>query len=159
VNTLAGKESGNLRFVRLPVMIQFWFRKAISGDSGKINVPIMDIKYLDVSMADLRDSAKSIQFTFASNYIIDFSTERNAIVIVFVVFASIIFLIAVFKTRAWYTRNHQSADVVDIMVIQINNSTYFELCCIFAGCFQFLDICLPPESLSTCFWLTRPKLY
>ena len=124
-DTIVGKESGSLKFVRFPVMIQIWLRKAVSGDSGKINVPILDIKYLDVSGADLKDISKTIQFSFSSSYIAEFSSERNAIVIVFAVFSSLIFLISLFKTRAWYIRNHQSADIIDIMVLDIDISISF----------------------------------
>ena len=118
VNTIIGKETGTLKYVRLPVSIQMWLKKA--SDAGKITVPILDIKYLDYSIGDLQDPTKQVQFLFSSSYIIDFSSERNVLVIIFAVIASLAFLTALVKTRSWYTRNHQSADVIDLLVLFFN---------------------------------------
>lgn len=66
VNTLVGKESGTLKYVRFPVSLQMWFRKAVSMESGKISVPILDIKYLDYPIADL--SSKSVSVIIINSF-------------------------------------------------------------------------------------------
>jgi meckelin len=115
VDTYTGMESDTLRFIRFPTTMKFWFR--LTEETGKIRIPVLDIEYTEYEIRDIQSTPTTAMISFSTDYLQDYSGMGNAIMIVFVIFASFGVIHGFFKTRSWYLRNKGSSDVIDIFVL------------------------------------------
>ncbi|KAI8902887.1 Meckelin [Globomyces pollinis-pini] len=105
-DTNVGTQNGQVNFIRIPQSIVIWF---MIDSPGYVNVPVMDITYTErpisaLSPTDLSE-VSSIQFTFETRYIQNYSGLVTFSMIFFAIIATLMLLVAFHRTRAWYTRN------------------------------------------------------
>ena len=59
VDRVTGIQSENLKYLRVPTSIQFWFRAVGSSMPGQMYIPVMDITYTDIPVSALPRSTSS----------------------------------------------------------------------------------------------------
>jgi hypothetical protein len=117
IDTVTGTEAGSIKYVRLPTTIKFWYR--LTGESGKMYVPILDIEYTHVAISSIEKTPLDTKFEFSLDYMQDYSKSNSTVMIIFAIFGSFAAIHGFFLTRGWYLRNRGSSDVIDLFVILI----------------------------------------
>ncbi|KAI8908826.1 Meckelin [Powellomyces hirtus] len=118
VDSVSGVENSVLRAVRIASKIHFWVRKE---STGRIYVPIVDLTYTERDATLLSASDSSYQSSptveFGIQYITELDSFWKAVTVLFALICVIGGFLALFRARAWSSRNLGPADGWDFQYL------------------------------------------
>lgn len=118
VDATSGIVNGQLAYIRIPTLIQFWMQT--SGTDGMIRVPVMDITYTNRAVIDLDPLDSSVvsspRFAFKTSWTMDYSKYYMALTVLIALGGSFSGVTAIYLSKSWGSRNVGSGDTLDINV-------------------------------------------
>ncbi|KAJ3024018.1 Meckelin [Thoreauomyces humboldtii] len=115
IDVVSGIQDGSLQIIRVPSEIRIWIQQAASG---QIYVPVMDILYTERQVSDLSltdaSQISSPTVTFSAVYFGSLVGFWKAVTVLFALVCVLGGLFALYRARAWSTRNLGPADGWDL---------------------------------------------